>query len=316
MSSIADFVHTHTFDEHDVRAERRTRLVVWLTATMMIVEIFGGWLLNSMALLADGWHMSSHALALGVSLLAYSVARRFSADRRFNFGTWKVEVLGGYTSAVLLLGVAALMLFQSVERMAAPRPIQYDEAIGIAIVGLIVNAVCAGLLQVEGHHHRHNEHGHAHHHDLNLRSAYLHVLADAATSVLAIVALTGGKFWGADWLDPTMGIVGAVLVAVWAIGLLRDAGRVLLDAELDVPVAHEIREAIEQGPIAAEISDLHVWRVGKGQYACIVSVLTSVRAEPEDFKQQLRVHEELVHMSIEVNYVGSRPNGYRGASCT
>ncbi|MBL8266735.1 CDF family Co(II)/Ni(II) efflux transporter DmeF, partial [Steroidobacter sp.] len=226
VTSVADFLHTHTFDQQDPRAERRTRLVVWLTATMMVVEIVGGWLLNSMALLADGWHMSSHALALGLSLLAYSVARRYAADHRFNFGTWKVEVLGGYTSAVLLLGVAALMLFQSVERMASPRPIQYDEAIVIAIIGLVVNAVSAGLLQVGGHHaHHHNghdhEHGHAPHHDLNLRSAYLHVLADAATSVFAIVALIGGKYWGADWLDPTMGIVGAVLVSVWAVGRLR-----------------------------------------------------------------------------------------------
>jgi cation diffusion facilitator family transporter len=314
MSFPADELrHNHHFDESNPLAERGTKIAVYLTAAMMVAEITGGWLLNSMALLADGWHMSSHALALGLAVLAYSAARRYSHDPRFNFGTWKIEVLGGYTSAVLLVGVAGLMLFQSLERLASPKQIHFNEAIVIAAVGLGVNLICARLLSGGAHHHHghahehahehdhHDHHGHAHDHDLNLRSAYLHVLADAATSVLAILALLGGKYFGANWLDPVMGIVGAGLVSVWAYGLLRDSGRVLLDAELNVPVAREIREAIENGPIRAEICDLHVWRVGKGKFACIVGLVTAAGAEPQDFKNQLRIHEELVHITVEVN---------------
>jgi cation diffusion facilitator family transporter len=315
MSLPADALrHSHHFDQSNPLAERGTKLAVYLTAAMMVAEIIGGWLLNSMALLADGWHMSSHTLALGLAVLAYSAARRYSKDPRFNFGTWKIEVLGGYTSAVLLVGVAGLMLFQSLERLAAPKPIHFNEAILIAAIGLAVNLICARLLSGGPHHHHHHHHhhsdhekahhhghAHAHDHDLNLRSAYLHVLADAATSVLAILALLGGKYLGANWLDPVMGIVGAGLVSVWAYGLLRDSGRVLLDAELNVPVAREIRDAIENGPIRAEICDLHVWRVGKGKFACIVGLVTAEGAEPEDFKNQLRIHEELVHITVEVN---------------
>jgi len=304
-SQIDDWLHSHVFDEGNPLAERNTLLAVILTAVMMIAEICGGWLFNSMALLADGWHMSSHALALGLSVLAYGAARRFAHDARFAFGTWKIEVLGGYTSALFLVLVAGLMLYQSVERLIAPTPIHYNQAIGIAVVGLMVNLACAWLLK-GGHRHEHRGHHHddksqSHHHDLNLRSAYLHVIADAATSVLAILALTGGKFLGASWLDPVMGIVGAGLVAIWAYGLLRDTGRVLLDAEMDAPVVAEIRGVIAASPVSAEICDLHVWRVGKGKYACILSLVTSGSIGSEYFKQQLRIHEELVHISVELN---------------
>ena len=298
--------HSHIFDEGNPLAERNTCWAVGLTALMMVAEIIGGWMYNSMALLADGWHMSSHALALGLSVLAYGTARRFAHDKRFAFGTWKIEVLGGYTSAVFLVGVAGLMLYQSLERLISPTPIHYDQAIAIAMAGLLVNLACAWLLRDgHAHHHDHDHHhehrDHNHHHDLNLRSAYLHVMADAATSVLAILALIGGKFWGADWLDPVMGIVGAGLVAVWAYGLLRDTGRVLLDAEMDAPVVAEIREVIAASPFKTDITDLHVWRVGKGKYACILSLATSDEAEPDYFKRQLDVHEELVHITVEVN---------------
>jgi cation diffusion facilitator family transporter len=316
FSTADSLKHSHRFDEGNPLAEKNTLRVAILTAVMMVVEIAGGWYYNSMALLADGWHMSSHTVALGLSVFAYACARKFAHDPRFSFGTWKIEVLGGYTSAIFLVMVAGLMIFQSIERLIAPTPIHYNQAIAIAIVGLLVNLVSAWLLK-DGHHHghepshhepRHHEHGHDHddhahhgHHDLNLRSAYMHVLADAATSVLAIIALFGGKLWGISWLDPVMGLVGAVLVSVWAYSLLRDTGRVLLDAEMNVPVVAEIREVIAASSVKAQICDLHVWRVGKGKFACILSLVTDNEVSPEYFKQQLSIHEELVHISIEIN---------------
>ncbi len=307
-SSAADLLeHTHRFDEGNPLAEKNTLRVAILTAAMMVVEIAGGWYYNSMALLADGWHMSSHTIALGLSLLAYVFARKYAHDPRFSFGTWKIEVLGGYTSAIFLVMVASLMVYQSLERLISPSTIHYDQAIAIAIVGLLVNLASAWLLK-DGHHHDHDQHAHGDHdhsghHDLNLRSAYMHVLADAATSVLAIIALFGGKLWGAGWLDPVMGLAGAVLVAVWAYALLRDTARVLLDAEMNAPVVAEIREVIAASPVQARLHDLHVWRVGKGKYACILSLATDNEASPEYFKQQLSIHEELVHVSIEINRI-------------
>lgn len=290
------------FDAGNPLAEANIRRAFWLTVVTMVVEIAGGWWFNSMAVLADGWHMSSHSLALGLSAFAYAFARRHAANPRFAFGTWKVEVLGSFTSAVFLIGIAGLMVFQSGERLLRPQAIRYDEAIAIAVLGLAVNLICAWWLR--GHHHHEEDGGHTHgathHHDLNVRAAYLHVLADAATSVLAIVALTGGKLWGFAWLDPVMGLVGATLVAVWAYGLLRDSGRVLLDAEMDAPVVREIREVIEQGKVPARITDLHVWRVGRAQYACVLSLATTSRMDSDHFRRELGVHEELVHITIEV----------------
>jgi cation diffusion facilitator family transporter len=312
FSTADSLKHSHRFDEGNPLAEKNTLRVAILTAVMMVVEIAGGWYYNSMALLADGWHMSSHTVALGLSVFAYACARKFAHDPRFSFGTWKIEVLGGYTSAIFLVMVAGLMIYQSLERLIAPSPIHYNEAIAIAIVGLLVNLISAWLLR-DGHHHDHIHNGHAHdhddhahhgHHDLNLRSAYMHVLADAATSVLAIIALFGGKLWGASWLDPVMGLIGAVLVSVWAYGLLRDTGRVLLDAEMNVPVVAEIREVIAASPVKAQICDLHVWRVGKGKFACILSLATDNEVSPEYFKKQLNIHAELVHISIEINQIG------------
>lgn len=291
--------HSHVFDQGNPLAERNTRWAVLLTAIMMGLEIAGGWWFNSMALLADGWHMSSHALALGLSLLAYAAARRYAQDARFAFGTWKIEVLGGFSSALLLLGVAALMLFQSLERLLDPSPIRYDEAIFIAVLGLLVNLGCAWLLH-GGHHHEHGHHD-GHHHDINLRSAYLHVLADAATSVLAIVALLAGKFWGASWLDPVMGVVGAVLVALWARGLLRDSARVLLDAEMDAPLAAEVRRLVAASPQPATLTDLHLWRVGKDRYACIVALETRGQTTPDEVRRLLAGCPQLAHVTVELN---------------
>jgi cation diffusion facilitator family transporter len=295
--------HTPGFDAGNPLAESRVRRAFWLTAVMMVVEIAGGWWFNSMAVLADGWHMSSHALALGLSAFAYSFARRQARNRRYAFGTWKIEVLGGYSSAILLLGIAALMVLQSVQRLISPQEIHYREAIAIAVVGLVVNLVCAWWLRdSHGHDHDH-DHGHGHDHhapDMNIRAAYVHVLADAATSVLAIVALVGGLFWGLGWLDPVMGLVGATLVSVWAWGLMRDSGRILLDAEMDAPVVAEVREVIEQGAVPAKIVDLHVWRVGRTKYAVVVSVATPSGKDGEYFRRALCVHEELAHVTVEV----------------
>ncbi|MDP9617183.1 UNVERIFIED_ORG: cation diffusion facilitator family transporter [Stenotrophomonas maltophilia] len=313
--------HEHRFDDGNPLAERNTRRALWLTVGMMLVEIIGGWWFNSMAVLADGWHMSSHALALGLAVFAYRCARRYAHDPRFAFGTWKIEILAGYTSAIALLGVAALMAVQSLERLWVPAPIHYNEAIAIAAVGLGVNLLCAWWLHDSpghahhhhghdhGHHHGHDhdhdhdhDHGHAHGHDLNLRSAYVHVLADAATSVLAIVALLGGKLLGLTWLDPVMGLVGAVLVTVWAMGLLRDSGRILLDAQMDAPVVAEVREMIEQGPWPARLADLHVWQVGRGKYAVSASVVTSdAGLDADTVRNALAIHEELVHVTVEIH---------------
>ncbi|MFQ2093299.1 CDF family Co(II)/Ni(II) efflux transporter DmeF [Aeromonas taiwanensis] len=315
-SPVSSHCHQPVVHEGNPLAEQKTRWAVLLTVVMMVAEIGGGWFYNSMALLADGWHMSSHALALGLSVLAYRAARHFARDHRFSFGTWKIEVLGGFSSALLLVGVAGVMLFESLARLLDPSPIHYQQAIGIALLGLLVNLACAWLLKDDhGHHHGHG-HGHGHHHDhhddhhhdhdhhhghqdLNLRAAYLHVLADAATSVLAILALVGGMLWGADWLDPLMGIVGAALVAVWAVGLLRDTGRVLLDAEMDAPLVDEIREVIAELP-DAEIRDLHVWRVGQVQYAAVLSLQMGTPLPARAIRDRLAIHEELVHLTIEI----------------
>lgn len=276
---------------------------------MMVIEIAAGWWLNSMALLADGWHMSSHALAIGLSVVAYVTARRYSSDPRFTFGTWKIEILGGFASAICLLGVAALMVLGSIERIVFPQVIQYREAIVIAVLGLIVNLVCAWILGRAHHHDHGHAHAHAHHHDahhdLNLKSAYLHVVADAATSILAILALFGGWIYGWSWLDPVTGLVGAALVAVWARGLIVETGKVLLDREMDHPVVQEIREAVEAGSSSGvdKIVDLHVWRVGKQVYSCAMTIVTNDQTlTPEIVRQRISIHEEIVHSTIEIHH--------------
>jgi len=317
--NLSAWTHDHVFDEGSQSAERGTRIVMWITAAMMFIEIAAGWWFNSMALLADGWHMSSHALAIGLSAFAYAAARRYARDPRFAFGTWKIEVLAGFTSAVLLVGIAGLMVVGSIERLLSPQPIHYQEAILVACIGLAVNVLCAIILGGAHHHHgdhdhhhghgHHHHHDHSHHHDLNLKAAYVHVIADAATSLLAIVALIGGWLYGWSWLDPVMGIVGAVLVAVWAKNLIRDTGKVLLDREMDHPVVDEIREAVESGTGSenTRVVDLHVWRVGKQHYSCAVSVVTNDPSlTAAVLRERIGVHEEVVHTTIEIQH-GSLP---------
>lgn len=306
---LSAWKHGHAFNQGSRTAERRTRAVMWITLVAMFVEIGAGWWFNSMALLADGWHMSSHVLALALAAFAYSAARRYAQDARFAFGTWKIEILAGYTSAILLLVVAGLMVVGSVERLLLPQPIHYREAMVVAAFGLLVNVVCAFVLAgSHDHDHGHDHaHGHAHgdgdhHQDLNLRAAYVHVLADAATSVLAIVALAGGWLYGWAWLDPVMGIVGAVLVAVWARGLMADTGKILLDREMDHPVVQEIRDVVADLPGDAELADLHVWRVGRQAYACTLGIVTHDDSLTADkVREQLAQHEEIVHVTVEIN---------------
>lgn len=309
--------HDHDFDTGNPRGERGTRRVVLLTATMMVVEIAAGALTNSMALLADGLHMGTHVAALGITAFAYWYARRHAADPRFAFGTWKVGVLAGFASAIVLGMVALFMVYESAVRLLNPVPIRYGDATVVAAVGLAVNLLSAWLLHGHDGHHDHDHghshehghgHGHDHGHDLNLRAAYLHVLADALTSVLAIVALLGGRFFGWDFLDPVMGVVGAIVITTWAWGLVRQTSRVLLDREMDAPVVREIREALEDGDVV--IVDLHVWRVGPGKFACLVALVTADPLPPDEYRRRIQVHEEVVHVTVEVHRcAGEHPHG-------
>ena len=306
--------HSHQFDEGNPLAQKKILIATILTGVMMVFEIFGGWFFNSMALLADGWHMSSHMLALGLAYFAYKMARKYARDQRFCFGTWKIEILAGYSSAILLMVVAVFMGVQSIERLFNPVNIHYNEAISIAIVGLIVNFICAWLLRENGHHHHHHHHhsddhhSHDHHHshddhDLNQKAAFLHVVADAVTSVLAIIALFAGKYFGWDFLDAVLGIVGALLVAQWSWGLIRETGKTLLDAEMEHPVVKEIQEVIEELDSQITITDLHVWKVGKGKFSCILSLeLHNVNLTADEVRKALSIHEEIVHVSVEINY--------------
>jgi cation diffusion facilitator family transporter len=309
--TLAPWRHSHRFDAGNEAGRRGTAIVAWITVAMMIVEIVAGLAANSMALLADGFHMSSHAVAIGLSSFAYAAARRWADDPRFAFGTWKIEILGGFASAVFLLVVAAAMVYGSVDRLLSPAPIHFEEALVIASLGLVVNLACARILGAAHHQHAHAGHGHDHAHadqdhghDLNLRSAYVHVIADAATSVLAILALLGGWIYGWSWLDPVMGLVGAAVVAWWARGLILDSSAILLDREMHHPVVDEIRDAIEAGGRGgdARVADLHVWRVGRAAYACAVTVVTHDRTlTPESVRSWMSTHEEVVHSTIEVH---------------
>ncbi len=321
------WTHEHVYlgDAHEAN-ERRTWIVVALTGAMMVGEIAAGTMFNSMALLADGWHMATHAGALGISAFAYRYARRHARDARFAFGTGKVGDLAGYTSAVVLGVVALLIAYEAVARLRAPLPIAFDEAIAVAVLGLAVNLVSAVVLsRGHGHapgehrdpdHHDHDLHDHDHDHDHapgraeahahadhNLRSAYLHVLADALTSVLAILALVLGRWAGAAWLDPAVGLVGALVIARWAVHLLRDTGRVLLDFAAAERSARAIRLAIEARE-GDRLSDLHLWRVGPGHLAAIVSVVSNRGATAEDVRAAVGAVAGLAHLTVEVRQGG------------
>ena len=299
IHSLKQWQHSHDLLSDTQQSERNTRRVVLLTLGMMVVEIATGWLYGSMALLADGWHMGTHAAALGITLFAYRYARVHQADRRYSFGTGKVKVLGGYTSAVVLVLVAMLMIGESIHRLLAPQAIRFDEAIGVAVVGLVVNLVSAFLLK-DHHHHHHHGHDHGHHHDHNLRAAYLHVLTDILTSVLAIVALLLGKTVGWGWMDPMMGLVGAIIIIRWTYGLLRETTSILLDSAEDPDRIEELRAAIEEDGDST-VADLHLWRIEADQYAVICALVTHEPQEPEYYKERIRGVLEEAHVAIEVN---------------
>ncbi|MCE9613110.1 MAG: CDF family Co(II)/Ni(II) efflux transporter DmeF [Lentisphaerae bacterium] len=307
-AGLAQAEHDHTFGQDCVRpGERRTMIVILITATMMVVEIVAGLAYGSMALLADGLHMASHAAALSINAFAYIYARRHARDSHYTFGTGKVNALGGFAGAVLLALFAALMAGESLHRLLRPIEIVFNQAILVACLGLLVNGLSVLVLGREEHGHDHghdeegeeDEHGHDHHHDHNLRSAYLHVLADALTSVLAIVALVGGKFWGWSFMDPLMGVVGAVLVGRWSLGLLRSTSRVLLDAQAADAMVAALRTPLESDG-QSRVSDCHVWSIGPGIYAAAVTVRGAPDLTAADYRARLSPESAIVHLTIEI----------------
>lgn len=302
--AIKQWQHDHEFAAAQTGGEQRTRIVVALTAITMIVEIIAGSVFGSMALLADGWHMGTHVAAFAITLFAYGYARRHAHSGMYSFGTGKVSVLGGFTSAVVLVIVAVMMVIESTSRMIDSHVIQFNQAIAVAIIGLVVNLISAWVLEGGHHHgHGHDDHDDDHddemHHDHNLRAAYLHVLADALTSVAAIIALLSGKYLGWMWMDPLMGIVGALVITRWAWGLLRDTSGILLDKSEHADVYKKIKEVIEHDG-ENHITDLHVWRIGPNHLAAIIAVASREAKSPAHYKKLL-LNAELVHVTVEVN---------------
>ncbi|MDP2749561.1 MAG: CDF family Co(II)/Ni(II) efflux transporter DmeF [Nanoarchaeota archaeon] len=303
QNHLEKWQHQHTFSADKKNLEKATLVVVILTFVMMIAEILFGWLTNSMALLADGWHMGTHAFALGISVVAYVLARKNSGNNRFTFGTWKIEILGAYSSALILGMIALLMVYTSIERLIHPLSISYNEAIIVAVIGLAVNLICVFILirgSSSNTHHTHEHHENHDHDDLNFKSAYLHVVADSLTSVFAIIALLGAKYFNLNWLDATMGIVGAVLIARWSILLLKDSSAILLDHESFPGLSNEIKELIESDG-DSKICDLHLIRVSDEKHTCIISIVTSRKYSIEHYKKVLKKVHELAHITVEIN---------------
>jgi cation diffusion facilitator family transporter len=299
--SLDQWTHNHSFlGPKHARNERRTWFVVALTVVMMVGEIAAGTLFGSMALLADGWHMATHAAALGIAALAYLFARRQAGNAHFSFGTGKFGDLAAFASAIILGIVAIQIGFESFERLVNPVSISYREAIFVAVLGLAVNLVSAWLLREE-HDDHHHGHGHAHthgHHDNNLRAAYVHVVADAATSVLAIAALVTAMYLNWTWADPVVGIIGAVVIGSWAIGLVRASGAVLLDVSTDRNMETVIRDRIETR--GDKVTDLHLWQVGPGHRAAVISLISDDPLPPSDYKRRLSGLHGLSHVTVEV----------------
>ena len=310
IHTLQKWQHRHRYNIEDGHGERNTRRVIVLTLSMMIIEIVAGYMFGSMALLADGWHMGTHAVALGITAFAYFYARKHSDNPNYSFGTGKVGVLGGFSSAVVLAVIALLIGVESIQRLVSPLPIRFNEAIMVAFIGLVVNVISAFLLQGKHqHHHEHQAHAHGHtrkFRDHNIRAAYFHVLADALTSLLAIIALFTGKAFGWVWMDPIMGIVGALIISRWSYGLLVDSGKVLLDRDVNPEAIAEIRSLIETDS-DNRVADLHVWRVGTHHLSAIVSIVTHYPKSPDHYKKLLADYDEIVHVTVEVNPCESDP---------
>ncbi|EEZ87489.1 conserved hypothetical protein [Vibrio harveyi 1DA3] len=295
--------HSHDFVSHNQKGEKRTLYVLILTVTTMVVEIAAGTMFGSMALLADGWHMGTHAAAFCITLFAYRYAKQNAHNDRFSFGTGKVSVLGGFTSAIALGIVALMMMVESIHRLFNPESIQFNEAIMVAVIGLVVNLASMLLLQDHHHHghdhhdHHSHDHEHEHHHDHNLTAAYFHVLADTLTSLLAIVALIVGKFYGWVWLDAMMGIVGAIVIGKWTLGLMKQTAPVLLDESINKSYRDEIIETLAP---YAEIVDLHIWKVSGHHYSAAIALKNHSDKTLDEFKQLLSKFDKIHHLTLEV----------------
>ena len=301
---ISSLQHAHHFGQHEKRpGEARTIIVIAVTATMMVIEIVAGIVFGSMALLADGLHMASHAAALSISAFAYIYARRYAHDPKYSFGTGKVNALGGFTGAVLLAIFALMMAWGSIERIFNPVEIAFNQAILVAILGLVVNGVSVFILGHDHDHHHHDHHGHHHHHDHNLRAAYFHVLADALTSLLAIFALLAAKYFSLVRMDPLMGIVGAILVSRWSAGLLLATSKVLLDEQGPEDIQAKIKSSLENHN-GDQVVDLHLWSIGPSIYSSIVSLVTTKPKEPTYYKELLPANIGLAHVTVEVHHNG------------
>lgn len=326
-NSVAKWQHTHVFGQDEVKSgEKKTLTVVIITGAMMVVEIVVGIMAGSMALLADGIHMGSHMVGLMIALIAYIMARKYANDQRFVFGTGKINSLAGYTSAILLFMFALLMGYESVLRFIHPVPIEFNVAIGVAFIGLVVNGVSMLILGEAGHTHSHgghdheahdhaahdhdhgdhdhgdhdhHDHGHAEGADHNLKSAYLHVFADAMTSILAIFALLAAKYFGWMWADPLMGVVGAILVARWSIGLVTGAGKVLLDTQVTEDTRKRITGIIESYK-DTKVCDFHLWTIGPGIYSANISLVTKYPDSPDKYKTLIPSNVGIVHSTVEV----------------
>lgn len=310
QDSYQYWLHSHDYVKHNHRGERRARWVFALTFVTMLVEIVAGMQFHSMALLADGWHMSTHAAAFLITLIAYRYGRLHREDHTFAFSPAKVDILGGFASSIALAMVALMMIMQSVERLLVPQLIQFDEAIIVAVVGLSVNILSAILLNDHDHHHDHlhghqHEHGHHHHHDHNLRAAYLHVIADALTSVLAIIALMAGKYYGWNWLDPVMGLVGALVILLWAGGLVRETAPVLVDHSVPFSERQAILALIEAED-DCKVVDLHVWRMTANHHAAVIAIVSTDPQSPEQYRKRLKTLKYLDHVTIEVHHQHSK----------
>lgn len=299
--------HDHVFGQNRISSgERRSLIVIVLTVIMMVIEIIAGIIYSSMALLADGLHMGSHAFALAITAFAYIYARRHAHNENYSFGTGKMNALGGYSGAILLAVFACIMAWESILRIINPVDIIFNQAIFVAVVGLVVNGFCAFLLAEDDHgHHDHDDtseldQGHSHHHDHNLKSAYLHVLTDALTSILAIIALVVAKYFGMVWIDPVMGIVGAVLVSVWSIGLLRSSSSVLLDRQGPEHLRRAIKESIEADG-DSQVTDLHLWSIGPSVYAGVITLVAHAPVSPDEYRKRIPQDLGLAHITIEAH---------------